>query len=404
MRKGWMGLVLAGCVALCSTTRAGSDAIFADGFETPCDPEDIDGDRLSGCAELLMQTDPALADTDGDGLSDGDEVLGTLDGLNLPAMGVNARRKDILLEYDWYDDQSEAGFNPECPAGETHSHRPTSAMLDIVTVMFGAAPVPNPNGVPGINVIHDYGQGGLFTGGSVVFDADGDGTVQGSVSGDQYNNHYAVDFAAGRHGYFHYVLMPHRYVASDGKNTYSGVAELSAGIMRDEMIVSLYCYKTTRNVAFTIVHELGHNLGLHHGGNTDCNYKPNYNSLMNYRHQFPGVDVDCDGMVFEGPANYSLGIRNTLDENALDEAVGLCGGVPIDWNGKDGIEPSVQHDVNSQDAYQQWTCGGVLSTLEDYNDWVNIVLDTTPVGNEQGNEPPEVQEPPVCPGPPEATP
>ena len=41
------------------------------------------------------------------------------------------------------------------------------------------------------------------------------------------------------------------------------------------------------------MHELGHNLGLHHGGSVDTNYKPNYNSIMNYRYQFPGVDNNC---------------------------------------------------------------------------------------------------------------
>src|SRR5262249_8443482 len=49
--------------------------------------------------------------------------------------------------------------------------------------------------------------------------------------------------------------------------------------------------------AGTFMHELGHNLGLHHGGggirNNDIedepNYKPNYLSVMNYRYQFSGI-------------------------------------------------------------------------------------------------------------------
>ena len=36
-------------------------------------------------------------------------------------------------------------------------------------------------------------------------------------------------------------------------------------------------------VADTFMHELGHNLGLHHGGSDDINDKPNYLSIMNYR-------------------------------------------------------------------------------------------------------------------------
>src|SRR5262249_18161151 len=34
--------------------------------------------------------------------------------------------------------------------------------------------------------------------------------------------------------------------------------------------------------AGAFMHELGHNLGLHHGGDEDLNYKPNYISVMNY--------------------------------------------------------------------------------------------------------------------------
>src|SRR5262249_34842068 len=53
----------------------------------------------------------------------------------------------------------------------------------------------------------------------------------------------------------------------------------------------------------TFMHELGHNLGLHHGGGTsapgtpciapDCEngplYKPNYLSVMNYQYQLSGI-------------------------------------------------------------------------------------------------------------------
>jgi hypothetical protein len=403
MTLRWAARWLVAYAALCTPGSGASSPIFRDGFESPC-AADVDGDRLDGCLEEKAHTDPANVDTDADGLSDGDEVLGTLGGLDLPAMGTDPRRKDILLEYDWYDDQNEAGSTGECPAGQMHSHRPTLAMLDIVTVMFGAAPVANPNGVPGIHVVHDYGQGGPFTGGTLVFDIDGDGIVQGNVFGGQYDAHYATDFADNRRGYFHYVLMRHRYVEADGKDVYSGVAELADGLMRDEMIVSLYCHKSERNVGFTIAHELGHNLGLHHGGDTDCNHKPNYNSIMNYRHQFPGVDIDCDTNVSAGPADYSLGMRNTLDENDLDEALGVCGGIPVNWNGKNGIEPSVKYDVNADDGGQIATCGGTYTTLTDFDDWANIEIDMTPTGSEQGNEPPDAPHPPVCPGPPEVTP
>ena len=36
----------------------------------------------------------------------------------------------------------------------------------------------------------------------------------------------------------------------------------------------------TAYIRNSIVHELGHNLGLQHGGDETCNYKPNYSSVM----------------------------------------------------------------------------------------------------------------------------
>lgn len=40
------------------------------------------------------------------------------------------------------------------------------------------------------------------------------------------------------------------------------------------------------------MHELGHNLGLKHGGADLCiNYKPHYLSIMNYTYQANGIPV-----------------------------------------------------------------------------------------------------------------
>ena len=60
-------------------------------------------------------------------------------------------------------------------------------------------------------------------------------------------------FAANRNGYFHYVLLPHRYNTNSNS---SGQAEVQG----DDLIVSLYCANSNTNVANTIMHEVGHNL------------------------------------------------------------------------------------------------------------------------------------------------
>ena len=349
-----------------------SDSIFYSGFEGssysewssweggPCVPgTDSDGDRLDDCVETNTGvfvgatdtgTNPNQSDTDGDSISDGDETLGTLGGLDLPAMGTNPLRKDVLVEYDWMSDALTCAL---------HDHRPTAAMIDRLTVTFESAPVTNPDGSTGIHYIHDYGQGGIFTGGNLIAD---DGILVGGVGSAEFLGHKAANFAANRNGYFHYVILPHRYNTNSSS---SGQAEING----DDLIVSLRCGGfNTLWVSNTIAHELGHNLGLRHGGFQNCNYKPNYNSVMNYKYQLNGVDTDCDTDV-DGALDYSYGDRVTLDENNLDETVGVCGAPPFDWNSSGTIETGVSHDVNTSGNS---SCGGTLTTLLDSDDWGSL--------------------------------
>ncbi|HEY5962275.1 MAG TPA: hypothetical protein VIV60_37220, partial [Polyangiaceae bacterium] len=286
-------------------------------------------------------------DSDGDGISDGDEVLGTTAGLNLPAMGTNPLRKNILIEYDWFDDSNE------CKA---HSHRPTAATVNMVAATFASSPVSNPDGSRGVTVIQDYGQGGEFRGGNRINDADG--VIAGGVSDSEFANYRSQNFASNRQGYFHYTLLPHRY-------NLNGASSGQAEIVGDDLVVSLYCAGSDYNVASTIVHELGHNLGLRHGGDTDTNDKPNYNSVMNYTYQFNGVDTNCtppgDRVI-----DYSRGVRISLDEAALDENKGICGTPSWDWNENGLIESSVASDINKD----TW-----FDVLTDHDDWDAIVYD-----------------------------
>ena len=339
---------------------------------------DIDGDGLPDLVETSSfafagihdtGTSSTDADTDGDGISDGDEVLGTAGGLDLPAMGANPLRADLLVEFDWFDDDQSQMVNepwydgaPGGPDGcGQHSHQPTPASIAMVTSAFAAGAFVNIDGSTGVNMIADYGQGGVFTGGNMVPDADG--VLEGDVSDPDFAAKKAANFATERNGYFHYVLLPHQYNDSSS----SGQAEVGG----DDSIVSLYCYNSDSNVSSTVMHELGHNLGLRHGGDSSVNYKPNYNSIMNYRYQFAGVEADCDGgpvggfSFGDGVLDFSAGDLVALDELALVEAAGLCDDVPVDWNSSgsfDGPTP-VSADVNF---------GGGLTVLTDHDDWGSL--------------------------------
>jgi hypothetical protein len=300
-------------------------------------------------------TDFNKADTDGDGIKDGDETLGTLANLNLPQMGCNPLRRNILLEYDWFDDSLD------CAA---HSHRPSQGAMDRFAAAFANSPGVNPDGTTGIFVIQDRGDGGIFSGGNLVSNQNTAANIAGGVNGTTFLNYKSANFASNRHGYFHYCLLPHRYNSTSGS---SGQAEING----DDLIVSLYCAGSDNNVSNTIMHELGHNLSLRHGGNNDCNYKPNYNSVMNYRYQFPGVNTNCT-IPGSGVLDYSRGVRLALNENALDENQGVCGAPPIDFNSSGTIQSNVVFDLNGSDGNQAAGCGGTLTILADNNDWAQV--------------------------------
>ena len=250
----------------------------------------------------------------------------------------------------------------ECGA---HSHRTTVAAVAMVTAAFANSPGQNPDGSTGINFIHDYGQGAAFTGGNLI--ADANGVLVGGVNSAEFQNHKIANFDSNRNGYFHYIILPHRYNTNSNS---SGQAELPG----DDMIVSLYCAGSDRNVAHTIVHELGHNLNLRHGGFENTNYKPNYNSVMSYKYQFAGIDNNCTPPG-DAVLNYSIGDRPPLDENNLDETQGVCGNPPgpgWDWNGNGGpLEVGIVFDINVDSGDSG---DGLFGVLQDSNDWAAVIF------------------------------
>lgn len=345
-------------------TKALTETIFSARFEDgdrDCS-RDSDSDTLPDCAETASGvfvdetdsgTDPNNADTDGDGLRDGIEVMGTLDGLDLRALGANPLRRDLLVEYDWFEESTDCAV---------HTHAPSAAALARIAAVYAAAPISNPDGSTGIHLIQDAGQGGVFTGGNRIQNAD---AILPGAFDTTWSAIKAQNFDPKRAGVFHYVILAHRYYGAN--NNSSGYAEL----VGDDAIVTLQCQVSEDNLVRTAVHELGHNLGLHHGGFEACNGKPNYNSLMNYRFQFAGLDASCDGYGDARGDGYSIGDRLQIDETAIDEAEGVCGQPSIDWNRNGSVESGLALDLNP--AHSD-SCGTGLNTLRDFDDWANITL------------------------------
>lgn len=332
-------------------------------FITFLSAPDTDGDGIPNMFETndgivagptAIGTNPASADTDGDAIRDGDEVYPTTDGLDLRPMGANPVRKDIFVEVDWFDDG-------------THTHRPSSTVVALLEAAFAAATTPNPyDAPPGISIHIDYGQGGVFTGGNLIPGSD---TVV--VFSTEFYDYKDEHFNPNRRDYFHYSIHCHRY--NTETNNSSGVAELNG----NDFIVSLQSSTSNSSISKTFMHELGHNLGLRHGGFENRNRKPNYNSVMNYRFQFPGADTNCNA-IGDGVLDYSRGLRIPLDENNLDETQGTCGTTSIDWDSSGTIETSVARNINCNTGTSQ-PCGtntncedATCNVLLDHDDWASI--------------------------------
>lgn len=341
---------------------------FLDAFSSCPDLTDSDGDRIPDFAETddgvyLSQTqtgsDPFNADTDGDGIDDGDEVLGTEQGLDLRSMGASPVFKDIFVECDWFAGTFQ---------GRQENYRPTPAVAERVRLAFKYGGAENPYGADdGVNIHLDYGQGFGFTGGNQI-----PGEPVFVQFDSEFNQYKAEHFDPRRKGYFHYAIFANRYNSST--NGSSGFAEVNG----DDFIVTMVNYNNTNNMSNTIMHELGHNLGLLHGGHQNRNYKINYNSVMNYRFQFAGVDVNEDTFG-DGVLDYSFGWNHDVNEGFVDETIGVLGG-PIDFNfnGQIDIAP---YSMNLNCSGSPVPCGqdgngscydSVCTSLSDSDDWANI--------------------------------
>jgi hypothetical protein len=247
-----------------------------------------------------------LIDTDSDGILDSWEMPGwgidvNSDGiidLDLATMGAT-ETKDIFVEVD-----AMTGMAPQ------------DATLQNVIDAFGVA------GANGINLIIQKSDFNITP---VPW------LLDWWTSFDAVKRAYFGTLAERTSPNARFILEAKKLVFRYGVFAYQHTTQLSSGRAEenfaqgcDDFMVTLGAWPnsggTEDEKAGTFMHELGHTLGLHHGGGDDINYKPNYISIMNYTWQVPLKWANTWRL------DYSVETLPTLNESSLDEFNGL--GVP----------------------------------------------------------------------------
>lgn len=246
-----------------------------------------------------------------------------------------------------------------------HSHELKAAEVDMIVGMFAChgiiMNIEISDAIDEIQILPEGGSG-----------------VFGNTSPDGFLTLKNTYFDHAGDPGWHYCIMGHQYTSGGSPTTSSGLAE----ILGDDFIVTLGAFTgnvgTPYDRAGTFVHELGHNLGLTHAGDQNesilTQYKPNYASVMTYRYQLSGVrhemicEQSTDSCIPFRHLDYSNGDLPDLDENALDERLGMGYG-PVNWNCNSVIDVvPVQQDL----AKFPCTGPGEQQISRDYDDWSNI--------------------------------
>lgn len=374
------GRAIARSLTLTDRDRASDWTVHA--FATPGGPNDVVSD----------------VDADADGVPDSAEVSGgRFAGLDMYAMGARLNQRDIFVEIDRMQSSDEAVI-------------PRREALESVARAFAAHQI----------VVH-FDVGNLYAqafdpanynlgGGNVVPFATSIGIGSGQAGVADIYDYKAKHMAAVRRSIFYYQLFAWSQNA-DGSGGSSGVGERPG----NDSIVTLGGYSLStsntlqRNLlinyqAVTMMHELGHNLSLRHGGGDDLNRKPNYVSVMNYLYSPFGLPtighaegdrydylVRCSintmfqltnpptGSISSFVLDFSNGLSGDIDENALDEREGLgrATSKSVDFNCNGRPDAGYARDLNQD---------GKKSVLTDHDDWSNLslVFRRTFAANENG--------------------
>lgn len=343
--------------------------------------------------DALSDFYPEKIDTDGDGLFDVWELEGldcdgdgTID-LDLPAMGANPNIPDIFVEVDWMVRPQKKFLWWETQA--SRSMAPSTAAMRLVYDSFKQH---------GINLHIDVGPDSTdFVTGKKWGKLSGGNEIPYEKNfniSSSWGNTVNSNFSKSRYNVFKHCLFINQL---DG-TTRSGKANDAPGqffiVANQDWVYN----GGAISVGGTFMHELGHTLGLLHGGCDNENHKPNYLSVMNYAFQTTGLVGT--GMI--GYSDYKLPDidESHINENSGVDPSGLTEGtrlgttlfykttnqrnvspisrVAIDFNNNGTMENDVSFDLNpGGNVYDK-----PIATLKSYEDWSGIIYNGGEIGKQ----------------------
>ena len=338
-------------------------------------------------------------DRDADGLLDPwESQFGGIDGdgngtidLNLYNLGARPDHKDLFVEVDAMS--PKVGISPLAQS--------------MLFNAFSFAPLENPDNVGGIT-LHLIDLGVDMVSFEEVWDTDAGGCWPVSFAATKAahfgspGDSTAIKQAKARA--FRYCIAVNQL---SNPNTGDGVGGCGYVPGRD-FVVAIGGYDD-QSAAAVFMHELGHNLGLDHGGGDGINGKPNYVSIMNYAlsyrsnfsEDFWRLDFsrsELDPLV-ESDLNETNGVAAPMgfsdtvympygydDEGTKGNIVRKMhylrlDGSPVDWD-RDGLLDRTGREVANNDLNYAGPAApvGGLNTpgpgqvLAGFNDWANVQL------------------------------